>query len=85
MVHGQLLECVLAQAIHARIADVGNRDPVVVEEGCDDGRAHAFALGLDTDYNSRDGGVVSCMGDKLLLCGEEEVPLAEVLMLELRG
>lgn len=44
-----------------------------------------LALGLGTDYVSPDGGVVQCLGAKLLLCGDEEVQLGDVRMIELRN
>ena len=50
-----------ALAVQPRIADVRDGNPVVVEQGGDDGRAHAFALGLrarglvDDLVGARDG------------------------------
>ena len=41
-----LLEAVIAQAVQARVADMGDRDLVVEKQARDDGRAHAFALRL---------------------------------------
>jgi type VI secretion system protein ImpE len=50
--------------------------------GCEDGE---FALGLNTDYVCPDGGPSRCVGAKLLLVGdEEEIPLSECRMIEVR-
>ncbi len=43
-----------------------------------------FALGLETDRVCPDDGPIRCIGGKLLLAGEEEVPLAECRMIEVR-
>lgn len=43
-----------------------------------------FAVGLETDFVSPDGGPTRCVGGKLLLVGDDEVPLAECKMIELR-
>lgn len=44
-----------------------------------------FALGSETDHVCPDGGPTRCVGAKLLLIGDEdEVPLAECRMIELR-
>jgi type VI secretion system protein ImpE len=44
----------------------------------------AFATGLETDYVCPDGGPTRCVGGKLLLADEDEVPLAECRMIEVR-
>ena len=43
-----------------------------------------FALGLETDRICPDDGPIRCIGGKLLLAGDEEVPLAECRMIEIR-
>lgn len=44
-----------------------------------------FALGLETDRVCPDDGPIRCVGGKLLLAEDAEVPLADVRMIELRG
>lgn len=45
----------------------------------------AFALGTETDHICPDGGPTRCVGGKMLLIGDEdEVPLAECRMIEVR-
>lgn len=44
----------------------------------------AFAAGLETDRVCPDDGPIRCVGGKLLLAGDAEVPLAECRMLEIR-
>jgi type VI secretion system protein ImpE len=46
--------------------------------------ADEFALGLETDRICHDDGPIRCVGGKLLLAGDEEVPLAECRMIEVR-
>ena len=43
-----------------------------------------FALGLETDRICPDDGPIRCIGGKLLLAGNEEVPLADCRMIEVR-
>jgi type VI secretion system protein ImpE len=43
-----------------------------------------FATGQETDYISPDSGVLCAIGGKQLLVGDDEVPLRDVQMLELR-
>ncbi len=43
-----------------------------------------FALGLETDRICPDDGPIRCIGGKLLLADDEEVPLAECRMIEIR-
>lgn len=43
-----------------------------------------FALGLETDRICPDGGPIRCIGGKLLMVGEDEVPLIECRMIEIR-
>lgn len=43
-----------------------------------------FAVGLETDYVCPDGGPTRCIGGKLLLVDDEEVPLADCRMIEIR-
>ena len=43
-----------------------------------------FALGLETDRICPDDGPIRCIGGKILLAGDEEVPLAECRMIEVR-
>lgn len=43
-----------------------------------------FAVGLETDRVCPDDGPVRCIGGKLLIVDEEEVPLSEVTMIEIR-
>ena len=43
-----------------------------------------FAAGLDTDRVCPDDGPIRCVGGKLLLAGDDEVPLAECKMIEVR-
>jgi type VI secretion system protein ImpE len=43
-----------------------------------------FAVGLETDFASPDDGPIRCIGAKLLLVEENEVPLAECRMIEIR-
>jgi type VI secretion system protein ImpE len=45
----------------------------------------AFALGLDTDHPDPAGGPVRCVGGKLLLLRDEELPLAEVRQIDVVG
>jgi type VI secretion system protein ImpE len=44
-----------------------------------------FALGLETDHVATDDGPVQCVGAKLLLAGEEEIPLGECRQIDLRA
>jgi type VI secretion system protein ImpE len=67
-----------------RLADGGEIDvllPLVYPESHAD---DAFALGLDTDRDAADGGPVRCVGAKLLLTGEEELPLGECRQIDVR-
>jgi type VI secretion system protein ImpE len=43
-----------------------------------------FAVGLETDYVCPDGGPTRCVGGKVLLADDAEVPLAECRMIEVR-
>jgi type VI secretion system protein ImpE len=43
-----------------------------------------FAVGLETDRVSPDGGPVRCAGAKLLFAGDEELPLGECRQLDVR-
>lgn len=47
--------------------------------------AETFLLGLETDHVNPDGGPVRCAGGKLLLLGEEELPLGDVRQLDLKA
>lgn len=42
-------------------------------------------LGLETDHVNPDGGPVRCVGAKLLLVGEEELPLGEIRQLDVKA
>ena len=44
----------------------------------------AFALGLETDRVCPDDGPIRCVGGKLLIAGDAEVPLADCRMIEFR-
>jgi type VI secretion system protein ImpE len=44
-----------------------------------------FAVGLETDHVCPDDGPTRCVGGKLLLVGDAEVPLAGCRMIEIRG
>ncbi|MFO0797551.1 MAG: type VI secretion system accessory protein TagJ [Gemmataceae bacterium] len=44
----------------------------------------AFAAGVETDRVCPDDGPIRCVGGKLLLAGDAEVPLAECRMIEIR-
>ena len=44
----------------------------------------AFAVGLETDRVCPDDGPIRCIGGKLLLVEDDEVPLAECQMIEIR-
>jgi len=46
--------------------------------------ADEFAVGLETDETCPDGGPVRCIGGKLLIVDDEERPLDEVTMIEVR-
>jgi type VI secretion system protein ImpE len=43
-----------------------------------------FALGTETDHVCPDGGPTRCVGGKLLLVGDVEIPLADCRMIEIR-
>ena len=43
-----------------------------------------FAAGLETDRICPDDGPIRCVGGKLLLAGDAEVPLSECRMIEIR-
>lgn len=45
----------------------------------------AFLLGTETDHVNPDGGPVRCVGAKLLLIGEEELPLGDVRQLDVKA
>lgn len=42
-------------------------------------------LGLETDHVNPDGGPMRCVGAKLLLLGEEELPLGEIRQLDVKA
>jgi type VI secretion system protein ImpE len=44
-----------------------------------------FAVGLETDRVCPDDGPIRCIGGKLLMVDDDEVPLAECQMIEVRG
>jgi type VI secretion system protein ImpE len=46
--------------------------------------ADAFSLGTETDYICPDDGPTRCVGGKMLLVGDAEVPLSECRMIEIR-
>jgi type VI secretion system protein ImpE len=54
--------------------------PLVYPDGEEDWQR----LGLDTDIEPTDGGPPRCVGAKLLLVGEEELPLGEIRQLDIR-
>ena len=73
-----------------RPAEIGLRDgtsypahlPLIYPGSSDaDG---VFAVGLETDRVCPDGGPIRCIGGKLLMIDDDEVPLAECQMIEVR-